>query len=124
MRATWPLKTGKLSEAEKEQIAEMGEAGKPTQLIARKLGRTPSTVHYHLVLAGVKKPVERQFSHRRGGHEVRSFSPEEDRYIEEQRQAGKNPTQIGRMLGERFGYPRASNTVAIRLVQIANRAEA
>jgi hypothetical protein len=107
----------------REQIIELGEVGKPTLLIVRKLKLHKSTVHYHLVKAGVKVPVPRQFSFTRRGVEVRSFSSDEDRYIEELSMAGKQTTEIARMVTERFGYRRNANTVGIRLVQIANRDE-
>lgn len=105
------------------QLVDLGEAGKPTALIARRLQLSKGTVHYHLVLAGVKAPIERQFNYVRRGAAVRSFSPEEDRFLEEQSMAGKRSSEIARLITERFGYRRNSNTVATRLVQIANREE-
>lgn len=107
-----------------EQIIGMGEAGKPTTLIARSLQLPKGTVHYHLVLAGVKAPADRHFDYVRRGAVVRSFSPEEDRAIEAFRLAGKGASEIARLVSERFGHRRNSNTVAIRLVQLANREEA
>ena len=114
----------KVDDKKRERIIEMGEAGKPTALIARKLELTRSTVHYHLVLAGIKAPAERQFDFMRGANRVRSFSSEEDRYLEQLSMEGRRSTDIARLVSERFGHPRKSNTVRIRLVQIANRQEA
>lgn len=110
----------KVSDEALAAIIEMGDAGRPTALIARKLQLTRSTVHYQLVVAGIKAPIPRSFCYMRRGFEVRSFSQDEDRLIEQLRMSGKSTTAIARAVTERFGHRRAANTVGIRLKQLAN----
>lgn len=114
---------GRLSPTERAQIEAMGAAGLRASTIARRLDRSIMVVNWTLTRLGLRAPLARVHAYARNGVPVRSFSAEEDAFIEAQRLAGASCASIGRACGERFGHPRSHATISYRLAGLAARAE-
>jgi DNA-binding CsgD family transcriptional regulator len=116
---------GRLSQAEGAEIKRMAESGWTPGRIAVRLSRPPSTINSYLYRLSLRAPAPRSFAFvRRNGVAVRSFTAEEDRYITELRVRGLSTPKIAKLCGVRFGHQRNPATIRMRLVMLANVAEA
>jgi IS30 family transposase len=119
------IKRGRLTEIEETAIAAFAEKGWSAGKIALRLNRHPGTINFALHRLGLKTPVERIFNYTRAsGSEVRSFSPDEDAFIEALRCQDFKLQQIADLAAKRTGHRRTAATIGIRLKMLANRAEA
>lgn len=112
--------TGRLSEAERDQIVHMAELGMRAGHIARVLQRHPGTINFAMHALGVQKLTLRKFNYKRNGREVRSFSREEDAWITALRIQGYSTTKIAMLATLRWGHPRNAATIGIRLKMLAS----
>ncbi len=115
---------GRLSDKEKARIVELAEGGLRAGKIAQHLGRLHVTVHHAMISMGLVAPIARTFSYTRRGRPVRSFSGEEDAFIEELRRRGTATPAIARACELRFGHRRTPATICIRLRGLAAKEEA
>lgn len=111
---------GRLDDAEKRTI--IATANRPLTLVAERMDRHPSTVHFARVMLGVAKPPQkRQQNYQRNGRAVRSFSEHEDEFMQHRRIAGDTCAAIATAMTEKWGHPRTAATIGIRLRQLALR---
>ena len=115
------IRRGRLSGSEDSEIEELFLSGMRTREIARQLNRHASTIHFALTRLGLKAPKPRTFSYERRGRPVRSFSSEEDAFIEALRIQNYAITKIADLCSKRFGYRRTAATIRVRLIMLANR---
>ena len=118
------LKTGRVSPQEREQIETLALRGLRAAQIARRMNRNPGTINFQMHCLGLKEAKPVQFAFLRNGKEVRSFSPEEDRFIEGLREQGRVYREIADAAFELFGYRRTPQCIGIRLKMLANKEEA
>src|SRR3546814_18440 len=118
------VKSGRLSPEERADIERLAARGLKAGQIAQRIDRHAGTIHYHMTMLGYVQPTARSFAYTRNGHEVRSFSSEEDAFIEHLRISGLTIAEIRRAHAEHFGSNRAHNSIACRLAQLAGRQEA
>ena len=106
-----------LSDTDRRRAVEMATEGVGPTEIARRLGRKATTVAYYLSTQGLTRTrqtdVAETYLHR--GQARRRFTREEDAFVEARCVAGDNDREIARACTERFGHPRTSHTVRIRL---------
>jgi hypothetical protein len=116
------IRRGKVSDAEKAQIAALAERFSPGR-IAQKLNRHPSTVNWQMILMGIRspKPATNRRAYQRNGVTVQPFTADEDLYIETLRTAGHPTTVIAKACTARFGHRRSPHTIHMRLLMLANR---
>lgn len=126
MSAVWlrtaELKRGKFSPEENALVTELAERGLTAGQIAYRMNRHPSTINFAMHRIGLKPPqstVRKPYSRR--GRPVRSFTPEEDAFIEAMRCQGFSSCAIARLCNEKFGYARAAHTIRVRLQMLANK---
>lgn len=116
-----------LSEADRERVTELAEAGFSAKRIGAVLGKHHSTVQWCLYSSGLRAPSYGSNPGgsytRRDGRVVHRFSPAEDRYIEQLRVEGLALRDIARKASERFGTQRTHHTIRCRLVMLAAREE-
>lgn len=116
---------GRLTEAEKATIVERAQAGWSAGRIALRLNRHPGTVNFAMHALGLRVVVQRDRDYvRADGVRCRSFSGEEDAFIQALRIQGFTTPRIAALCEKRFGHPRSAATIGIRLKMIANREEA
>ncbi len=113
-------KRGRMSPEERASIAALAERGLRPGQIALKLNRHPATVNFAMHSMGLNTLRPRTFEYLRGGRTVRSFSPAEDRMIQELRAAGLSTLVVAARLNEAFGNERSCHTVGVRLKMLAN----
>lgn len=114
------IKRGRLSEGERDQIADLVDRGMGVKNIALRLNRHPSTINNELVRIGEGAPKHyRTTSYKRGGSIVRPFSPDEDAWIVALRVQGYTWAKIGELCGKRYGHTRRPATIGTRLRQLA-----
>lgn len=118
------IKRGALSQDELEQIDELATRGMGPGQIALKLNRHPGTVNYAMHRLGHRKLTRRSVSYVRNGVEVKSFSAEEDAFVQALRCQDFTTTEIAELATKRFGHRRSPHTINIRLVMLASAAEA
>lgn len=121
--ASLEIVRGRMTEAEMREVEEMAERGLGSGQIARRLNRHQATIGWAMHRLGLKTTMRREFAYYRNGVLVKSFSPEEDRLIEELRVAGKTTVEIAEELTKRFGHPRSPHTICMRLTLLANAAD-
>ena len=117
------ITTGPLSEADKDMIYELAEAGMKSWSIARRIKRHPSTVAWFMWGQGLKTLGDKKPIYKRGGKTIVPFSAEEDAFILEKRIEGHTPVAIARMHKEKFPHlphPRSRDTIASRLLMLAS----
>lgn len=105
-------------------IADMRERGKTYGQIARAIGSSPSNISWICLKYGIEKPGKQPplgdrgpMLIKRGNHQVRRYTPEEDAVIREMGAAGAKATPIARKLG------RKHNSVLGRMMTLARRDE-
>lgn len=113
------IKRGRLSPEEEAEIERLGHL--TAAQIALRLNRHPGTINFAMHRLGLKAPVDRDFSYIRGGRRVRSFTRDEDTFIETLRVQAYSTPEIAAIVSKRFGHPRSSHTILIRLKMLANR---
>lgn len=104
-----------------DQAAELRERGLSSGEIARKLDMTVGSVNWHCLRLGADAPDGHRGRigaygpqvMRRGNHQVRRFTPEEDRKIIEMELSGATIAEICRALG------RKHNSIIGRLMTLA-----
>lgn len=112
-----------LTRAQVLEIAELREKGLTYGQIARRFGVSSETVGWHCLKEGAEAPkggrswdgIVGPTVMKRGNHEVRRYTPEEDQKLLTLAKAGKNKTEIGRVLGRR------NNSINGRLLILARR---
>ena len=120
-----PVKKGRLSGDEEEMISALAELGRSAGQIAVRLNRHAGTINFAMHRMGLKAPVARSFDYTRAnGSAVKSFSPEEDAFIEALRIQHFTYEKIAEVSAKRFGHQRTPATIGIRLKMLANLAEA
>lgn len=117
------IQRGRLSEAEDREVIRLHNRGFVPGRIAQVMNRHPSTINWAMTRLGLKPPAPRTFDYMRNGRPVRSWAPEEDRFIQDLRAQGLSTPKIARQATERFGHPRGAGSVRVRLIQLANLAE-
>ena len=115
---------GRLSPVELTLIEGLTERGLSTGRIAQKLRRSSSTIHGVKVRCGLVAPRERRFAYLRKGKPVVSFDPDEDAFLLATRAAGHPYRVIAKAIESRFGRHRSPQVLRVRLIMLANRAEA
>lgn len=119
------VKRGRLSDQEREQIAEMADSKKPVAIIARALNRHPATVGYAMYRLGLRRLSRRaRTAYWRNGSKVVAFTPEEDAFVERLSLEGVKNKEIGERCGREFGHPRSPHTINVRLAMLASDQEA
>lgn len=117
-----------ITEEQSRQIVDMREdKSMSAQQIANKLGLHHGAVAWHLLKLGVEKggkPPKNYkpkppafYTYTRNGHQVRGFTPEEDRQLQAYSMQGLKHTDIARRMG------RKNNSVRGRLYTLARRDE-
>jgi hypothetical protein len=114
------IKRGRLSRAEEAAIVDLAARNFSPGRIAQKLNRHPATINYAMHRLHLRAVARRDFAYFRGGVPVKSFSPTEDAYLTALRVQGLSHTQIAILLTHRFGHPRSSHTIGVRLALLAN----
>lgn len=115
----------RLTDDEKDRIAIMREAGKTYGQIAQAIGCSASSASWHCLLLGADPPNARKLATKivgpaamkRGDHEVRRFTAEEDEIILKKEAEGASVTEIASAVGRRWNSTRA------RLMTLARRDE-
>jgi hypothetical protein len=112
-----------LSDADRDRVTELAEAGFSAKRIGAALGKHPSTVQWCMYSNGLRAPSYGSNPGgsytRRDGRVVHRFSPAEDQFIEAQRVAGLGLREIARLASARFGTQRTHHTIRCRLVMLA-----
>lgn len=115
-----------ITEDEGEIIAEMRERGRSFDAIAKRIGCSFGSVSWYCLKNGIDPPKPRALrpdayvKHpvvKRGAHEVRLFTPEEDEQLIALERQGLRKSAIARALKRR------PNSVAGRLMTLARREE-
>lgn len=116
--------TGRLTDAERDQIVHMAELGMRATQIARVLQRHPGTINFAMHALGVARLTLRRCKpYNRNGREVHSFSADEDAWITALRIQGYSTPKIATLATLRWGHPRNAATIGIRLKMLANAEE-
>jgi transposase-like protein len=106
-----------------DRVAEMREQGDTYEAIGRELGFSASNISWICLKHGIEGPRKFRLGDRgplvvrRGNHEVRHFTPEEDAKITAMELAGKKRVDIAREL------KRKPNSILCRQMTLARRAE-
>ncbi|GEP09876.1 helix-turn-helix domain-containing protein [Methylobacterium gnaphalii] len=116
-------KPWRLTEADRERIATMREAGKSCGQIAAAIGCSISAVSWQCLRLGAEPPHPQRLkevptvpgSVRRGNHIVRRFTADEDAKLVELEAEGLTTAEISRRLG------RPPNSVLGRIMTLARR---
>ena len=111
---------GRLTAEECARIAALADKPLTCGQIALRLNRHPATVYQNMVSHGLRAPNLRSFDYIRNGRRVRSFSRDEDAFIEALRCQNYKCREIADLCGKRFGHPRSTATIAIRLRMLAS----
>jgi transposase-like protein len=113
-----------MSEQERaDRVAEMRERGATLEAIGRELGFSAGNINWICLKYGIEGPRKKKLGDRgplvvrRGNHEVRRFTPEEDAKITAMELAGKKRVDIAREL------KRKPNSILGRQMTLARRAE-
>ncbi len=110
-----------ISEADQQKIVDLAERRLNSGQVAQRLGLRRSRVHNFMATHGLHAARQRAVACMRNGKPLRSFSPEEDVWIEALRVQGYTCEKIGALCGKRFGHPRTAATISIRLRMLASR---
>ncbi len=102
MRPPYVTRTGPVADTERDLIADLAEAGRSTEEIARRLQRDPGTVYYHRVVAGCPPPSASRDPSEVAGDALLAM-----------RRAGAGIREIGRAIG------RPVSTVWLQLHRLA-----
>jgi hypothetical protein len=114
-------KRGRLSDDELAAVEEMAGRKRTAGQIAVKLDRHPATIGWVMHRLGLKAPAVRSFNYVRNGVPVRSFSPDEDAFIQALRCQDYSWSVIARLSEKRFDHRRSAATIGTRLRMLANR---
>jgi IS30 family transposase len=114
-------KSNPTSEAEKEEIVRLREAGWSKRAISEKLGKSVGTVSHWCLVLGADSPCGISASGRtqefmRDGRQVRPFTADEDRQLLEWAKAGLRHGVIAKSLG------RSRTSISYRLLTLARQA--
>lgn len=114
-----------ITDAQREKVFEMREAGAKFVEIEAATGVSVPGATWLCVKEGVEHPTKRprflppgRPAYPRGGHTVRPYTAEEDALIERMRTAGASYSAIGRALNP----PRCHSSVLGRLTTLARHA--
>jgi hypothetical protein len=114
-----------ITEAQKERIYEMREAGAKMAEISAETGVSVPGVTWLCVKEGVEHPTKQprflppgRPAYARGGHTVRPYTAQEDALIQRMRIQGASYSAIGRTLNP----PRCYSSVLGRLTTLARHA--
>lgn len=96
------------------EIAAAYEAGEKLKSLAARFDISVSALRWNMLREGASPPGAKQLQQtapgplivRRGNHEVRHFTPQEDAQMLELSQSGKSTAQIARALGRRWNSTR------------------
>lgn len=125
---TMPRGKGSLSEATRDSIIDMAEAGKTRAEIGRALGVSHGSIDYWCFVYGTYCPTRstpglpHKGSWRRGKIVVRTFTEAEDAEIMRLSAQHMGYTAIARELGKRWPErPRRGTTIKYRLMTLLRR---
>jgi len=102
-------------------LAERRLNARQIQRILKVPGVSTSSIHLFMATNGLRQPVRRNTNYIRKGVPFKSFSEEEDAFIEALRIQGFVCREIGEWCGRRFGHKRSASTICVRLKMIAAR---
>ncbi len=114
----------KLTPEQIEEIAELREAGHSTPALAKRFNVSIGCISWHCLKQAAEPPVRKYrlgdkgpLIVKRGRHEVRRYTPNEDRQLETLSRQGLSSSEIGRRLN------RKPNSINGRLMTLARREE-
>lgn len=117
------IRRGRMTPEDRQEIERLASTMlKPSPgVIAQKINRHPATVNWYMLTHGL---VERKVGraprpYQRNGKTVHPYAIEHDRFILNLRIQGNGPTEIAKLLTDKFGIQRSLHSVQIRLVQLA-----
>lgn len=105
-----------------ETIERMRTAGRSYQAIGNRIGMSPGCVSWYCLRHAIeppnpRKPVEEirgPLVMKRGGHEIRRFTADEDRLLQEWEKEGLSTHEIARRLGRRWNSTRGRSMILAR----------
>lgn len=118
---------GPLTDADRARIDDLAQRGFSQGRIAQLLKKHPSTVQWYMYTAGLKAPgpaPETSKVYVRNGVTVRTFSAEEDAFIQALRIQEYSFQEIAELSSKRFNARRTGHSVRCRLIMLAAREDA
>jgi hypothetical protein len=117
----YTIEPGGLGEDHHAKIFALHEKGWSCGRIAQHLRKHPGTVNWFLYSHGLKAPRKMAVSrtYTRGGRTVRTFSAEDDAFMEALRVQDYEIAEIARLISARTGHDYGAHSVHNRLIMLA-----